>query len=578
MRLVLDEPQPIESLRKVYNDHVTFVTSTSSWPLVSEIQFKGDYQSTLRKRQVPVKVGKRVDREITKYEKKLKKVWDYYQTRINRIIRFEDIKLIRELLRSNKDTVEKRELTLARVLRERSPQRRFILRQKFLQQNKARLIQSQLDEMKQELQRVSRPAFKTVFKLGKIRGQIQSDQELDDRLTVHDRRLLSEKEEWNSKFLNNLTGDSWNHYEGLLAMKFDEPDELINALEEVEKKERSRLPLFAAAIASVLLAAGTARAARDVTTDPKTGEEQEEAILDEETGIPVGIAYKGGLWHTRHDNRVCPGCEGNDGKWMTNNDFQAEAGTNECLTRCRCIELFELAEKPVNKNEIWRGQPGASIKDWPRFRKSTSILRKLYPALVELQDILNKHLQGEHDQQRHDPTRGGGAGTKPGKSGFVTAFKDRTGAYVEVLRNPSRKELHEIESWEDEGAVRAMLTESGDLLYWDARTLHHEARDVINLKEEVVPIVVGNNYIYITDNVKNSFGGGVSESSTVFYEKVKQAGDIVRRHKDKLKNLIGEFEIDHYGSQIEGNVIEQPYKVQKPEGYEKVIKVAEQTD
>ncbi len=404
MRLVLDEPQSIESLRKVYNDRVTFVTSTGSYPLVSEIEFKGDYHSTLRKRQVPAKIGKRVDREVAKYEKKLTDVWDYYQTRINRILRFEDTDLIQEILSIEKDTVEKQEITLARVLRERSPQRRFILRQRFLRQNKDRLVRKQLEEMEQELRRVARPPFKSVYKLGKIRGQVLSDQELDDRLTVSDRRILREKDEWNSKFLNKLTGDSWNHYEVLLMKEFDDPNELMDALEGLnkeEKKERNRLFLFAAAIGSVLLAAGTARAARDVTTDPKTGEEKEEAVLDEETGIPVGVAYKGGTWHTRHDNRVCPGCEGNDGKWMTNNDFQAEAGTNECLTRCRCVELFELAEKPTSKSAIWRGKPGASIKNWPRFRKSDSLLRKLYPALKEIQDILTKHLPGQHEQKTH---------------------------------------------------------------------------------------------------------------------------------------------------------------------------------
>ncbi|KKM17456.1 hypothetical protein LCGC14_1675550, partial [marine sediment metagenome] len=197
--------------------------------------------------------------------------------------------------------------------------------------------------------------------------------------------------------------------------------------------------------------------------------------------------------------------------------------------------------------------------------------------LAEEQERLEKHTPGgqSHDQQLHDPTRGRGAATA-GKSGFVTGLKARGGAYVEVFQNPSKKELRAVDSWKEEGAVRAMLTESGDLIYWDARALHHEIRMELDSKEELVPMVVGNNYIYITDNVKNSFGGSSSVSSTDFDEKVKQAGDVVLRHKDKLKRLIGEFEIDHYGSAIEGNLIPQPYKVRKPEGYEKVVKVAEQ--
>jgi len=176
---------------------------------------------------------------------------------------------------------------------------------------------------------------------------------------------------------------------------------------------------------------------------------------------------------------------------------------------------------------------------------------------------VKKHAQ--HDQSTHDPTRGKGKSRSAtaGKSGFVTALKNRNGDYVEVFKNPSRKDLHNIESWrdkEDRRAVRAMLTESGDLIYWDTRALHHEVRDVLHLKEEAVPLMVGEKYLYVTDNVKNSFEGYTTLDSDDFYDKVRAGSKIINRHKDKIAALIGEFEIDHYGSDIKGNVAKQPYK------------------
>jgi len=39
-------------------------------------------------------------------------------------------------------------------------------------------------------------------------------------------------------------------------------------------------------------------------------------------------------------------------------DFAQEAGTNDCLARCRCIELFEPAPKPDSGEEVWQSSPG----------------------------------------------------------------------------------------------------------------------------------------------------------------------------------------------------------------------------
>lgn len=389
MKIVLSESKSIAELRKVYNDKVTFVTTVKTYPIVHEIEFPGDYYGAMRKRRVPARVGRKLDKEIEAYKTQLTKIWDTYQKRIQRVTSFKDVKLIRRLL-ANGASIKKAGLTLARVLRETNPTRRRLLQMRFLRQEKQRLVKSQIDEMRRQMERVSRPAFERVYKIGKIRSQILSDQELDDDLTDQDRKVLKEREKWNNDFLNNLSNDSWAHYEAVFNRRFDDPNDIIDALmgaQKEEEKERRRLPLFAAAVGSVLLAAGIARAAKDIFTDPKTGKEQDEPILDD-LGIPIGDPIKGGTWHTRHDNRVCPGCEKNDGKWMTVDEFDGEAGTNQCLTRCRCIELFELKEKPVRRSEIWRGRPGEDIG------KS-----------------LTKHQMGQHDQDRHG--RRGGASPAP---------------------------------------------------------------------------------------------------------------------------------------------------------------------
>lgn len=131
---------------------------------------------------------------------------------------------------------------------------------------------------------------------------------------------------------------------------------------------------------------------------------------------------------------------------------------------------------------------------------------------------------------------------------FVAAFKNSAGDYIEVFRNPTRKELHEIESWKQYGSVRGLITESGDFMCWDAKALHPEVQEKLHMKE-CISILVGDNYIYVTENVRDRF---------------KEAGELITRHKDDLALLIGEFEISHFEADTKGNVITQPFEVVNP--------------
>lgn len=353
MRLVLDKPTPIEELRKVYNDKVTFITSVKNYPLVKEIEFHGDYNSALNKRKVPVRVSRLVDRAINRYDRDLKNTWDQHTSKIKALLRITD------------------------------PKQR---------QQKA---QQELTQLNRSLKSNSRPAFEEVYKLGKIRGQVLSGQELDDELTGDDRRILNDREKWNDDYLNGLTDDLWAEIEEITGKKYDDPQDVINALDELDKiqeKQKRRLPLFAAAIGSVILGAGTVATSR----------EPEEGLIGDAEDFPPLEEIKGGFWNTKHDNRVCPGCEENDGKWMTVDQFQEEVGTNQCLTRCRCAELFEITERPLAEGQIWQGTPGSSIARWPRFkrvshsgdiqkRRKSHVLKKLHPILQEINRLLASH-------------------------------------------------------------------------------------------------------------------------------------------------------------------------------------------
>lgn len=297
MRVVLDRPQTIHKLRKIYNDKVTFITSVQDYPFVKVIEFDGDYNGSLKKRRVPVRVSRRVSREIQAYGNELTSVWDKTHNRISGIVR----------------TVK-------------DPKKR------------QSMVREELSSLRDKLQGTSKKSFEDMYKLGKIRGQILSDQEFDDDLNTYDRKVLVDRAEWNKRYIDRLTDDLWIAYVPILereARTDQDVGDAVKQVKDVESKQRRRLPLFAAAVGSVLLGAGTVAASKKSKDEPTEDED------DFEIFEPV----EGGYWHTRHDNRVCPGCEELDGKWLTMEEFQAEVGTNQCLTRCRCVELFEPAPR-----------------------------------------------------------------------------------------------------------------------------------------------------------------------------------------------------------------------------------------
>lgn len=53
------------------------------------------------------------------------------------------------------------------------------------------------------------------------------------------------------------------------------------------------------------------------------------------------------IWVTNHDDLVCPGCADNDGKFFTFDEFEEEYQNNECLTKCRCAETSVPTTAPA---------------------------------------------------------------------------------------------------------------------------------------------------------------------------------------------------------------------------------------
>ena len=333
MRVILDSPTPIEKLRKTYNDKVTFVTTTQDYPLITEIEMSGNYLGGMRKRLVPVRVGKKVDKLIARYAKRLNRIWNQYQKEIVNTLSLEGLKKL-----SPENEVEKADApTLAQVLSETDETRRQVLHIKYLKARQEKLIKPKLEQMKQELQRTAKPMFESAYLLGKERGQILTQQEMDDDLNDEDEELLEEKAEDNDVFVAALVAGTYDDYEAALGEKYDTEDDLMTGLRDAHKSQQHRLDSFAATLGAALLAAGMSQAVRDIQEVDADGEPTGEVKTDPETGEPLGDVFEGGYWHTREDERVCDGCEQNDGAWMTLEDFQEEANTNDCLSNCRCI-------------------------------------------------------------------------------------------------------------------------------------------------------------------------------------------------------------------------------------------------
>jgi len=149
-RLVFETPVSIDDLRRLYNHKVTMISSTKDYPMVKEIEFSGDYHSILKKRMVPVRITKKIDKEIERYKKELEDTWRKYQKRIQNIASIKSKSQVSRLLSLNKFNVPEeidefyKKVSIEDVKGETDNKEKADLRRKFLKENKKKLLDKTL--------------------------------------------------------------------------------------------------------------------------------------------------------------------------------------------------------------------------------------------------------------------------------------------------------------------------------------------------------------------------------------------------------------------------------------------------
>jgi len=301
MRIYLDEPTPIEKLREEFNDSVTYITSTTQYPLVEAIEFSGGIQKALKRRIVPLDAKRKIDRALQGLDNKLRDEWNKVKATI-----------------LSEEGVRK--FTKAEFESDDRPEKKSI-------------VQKHLAELALAFSLAASNSFDRLYQIGKERGQGLTGQPIDDELSPEDKEEIESLiEEHQEKFDNFVNNDLYAEFAGVIDGEY--PDEVAysEALEGVMDKKLSRLDMYAmAALGAFSL--GFSESVKAASTEE--GE----------------VEYEGGYWHTVQDDKVCDGCEGNEGVWMTLDHFATEYQTNECLTNCRCGELFEPAPHPDDESE-----------------------------------------------------------------------------------------------------------------------------------------------------------------------------------------------------------------------------------
>jgi hypothetical protein len=295
MIIKFDSPLTIENARYLYNDTVKFITDTSGYPNVTAIEFDGDPQLIFRKRALDPKVTKQSDKIINRYEKRLTSIWN----------------------RSFKNIIN--------VFSETKKQEQIVV----TEEDKKR-VKDYLDQMTNELSDSAYKPYKDAFKLGKIRGQIISRQEIDDDVTDEDDKSLEKELDDNEQYLVAFSNDLQTDLDQIMEQPYDNYEELQAAIKtKVQEKKKSRVLKYAMAIIGLVVLGM-------VTTLRQAREEEGH------------VRHHGGIW-TLHPNEgnggpVCEGCMENEGQFFTLEEFEAEHGTNDCINNCRCDLDFSRNE------------------------------------------------------------------------------------------------------------------------------------------------------------------------------------------------------------------------------------------
>ena len=285
MILKFDKPMSIEEARRIYTDDVKFITSTKGYPDVTGVEFSEELQKRIhKKKRLSPKVTKMANRIIEKYQKKIDKIWKK---------RFSEIK---QAIRTTKKAA--------------TPTQR-------------EQVKKILELLRNDLVEEATDRFEEGFKLGKLRGQIISNQELDfNSISDEEQKLIDKRMEENIAYVEAFADDIGASVQKVLEEPFDTLLDLEDAItEKVEEPKKSRMNLYPLAILGLI----TAGAIYAIT---KLRDQFPDA------------APPGGYWTPHPDEglggEICDGCDANIGKFFTWEEFEKAYQNQDCLTRCRC--------------------------------------------------------------------------------------------------------------------------------------------------------------------------------------------------------------------------------------------------
>lgn len=288
MKLYLDNPISIEEARKEYSDAVKFVTSISSYPQIEAIEFDESVAKRIyKKKLVAPRVHRLSNKIVANYAKSLDRAWKSGFGKIKNVL-----------------SGPRKQTSVA------------------VNKNQKEEVRSIIDTIVDRMSESARTEFRNAFKLGKLRGQVLADVELDDDITNEEEAIIEDRFNEHEEYMFAFAKDIDKALEKLYTEDFATYDELRDAItEKVEETQKSRANLYPLAILG-LVAAGTVYALK------KAKEEFPEFVPD------------GGYWVSHPDEgkggEICEGCEDNIGKFFTWDEFDKEYQSNNCLTRCRC--------------------------------------------------------------------------------------------------------------------------------------------------------------------------------------------------------------------------------------------------
>ncbi len=285
MIIKFDKPMILKKAREIYTDNVSFITTTKSYPNIVAIEFPEELQKRIhKKRRLSPKVTKMANKIIEKYQRKIDKIWKK---------RFAEIK---QAVRTTKKAA--------------TPAQR-------------EQVKKILELLRNDLVEEATDRFEEGFKLGKLRGQIITNQELDfNTISGAEQKLIDKRMEENIAYVEAFADDIGASVQKVLEEPFDTLLDLEDAItEKVEEPKKARMNMYPLAILGLI----TAGAIYVIT---KLRDQFPDA------------ASPGGYWTSHPDEglggEICDGCDANIGKFFTWEEFEKAYQNQDCLNNCRC--------------------------------------------------------------------------------------------------------------------------------------------------------------------------------------------------------------------------------------------------